>query len=346
MPSTQRLGQRQASSSSVAPTPLARAELAAGRRAGRPRRPSPTVATPAQRAAQRDARLGEQMAAHERIARTRQSHSPRSSGRETGGRLAEPSRRRTAASPGPRAVARQRARRRRRSRAPRRSRPAARAPCRRRPARRRARRPARRARPRNAASQRSSGSGSDSDSSAQAGSAPIAARSLRLTASAWWPIERGGAPGRKCRPSTSVSVAATSAGPGGTSSSAASSPTPSNTSRARATRGGNTARSGRIRRAARRRRLRRERLAACSADRSAARRAVEHGIDELVAVGGAEALGELDALVDHDAIRNVGAAAASSWIPISSTACSTGSSCATGRSTSSRARRRALARLR
>ena len=34
--------------------------------------------------------------------------------------------------------------------------------------------------------------------------------------------------------------------------------------------------------------------------------AVEHAVDELVAVGAAVGLGELDGLVDHDAVRDVG----------------------------------------
>src|SRR6185436_5784916 len=36
-----------------------------------------------------------------------------------------------------------------------------------------------------------------------------------------------------------------------------------------------------------------------------ARGGVQHGVDELVAVGGAEALGETHGFVDHDAIRDI-----------------------------------------
>ena len=67
-------------------------------------------------------------------------------------------------------------------------------------------------------------------SKAHAGSAPIAARSDKFTASDFHPRSPGAVPGRKCTPSTMVSVQATSRCPAGTSSNAASSPTPSTTS--------------------------------------------------------------------------------------------------------------------
>ena len=76
----------------------------------------------------------------------------------------------------------------------------------------------------NAASQASSTAGSASASVAQRGAAPIAARSERFTASALWPSARGSAPGRKCRPSTSMSVVTASSRPASGRSSAQSSP--------------------------------------------------------------------------------------------------------------------------
>ena len=72
--------------------------------------------------------------------------------------------------------------------------------------------------------------GSDSDSNAQAGSAPIAARSLRLTASAWWPSAAAGVPAQEM-PAFDQRVGGRHQRlPGGGSSNAASSPTPSSTS--------------------------------------------------------------------------------------------------------------------
>jgi len=68
--------------------------------------------------------------------------------------------------------------------------------------------------------------GSARASVAQRGVAPIAARSERLTASALWPSARGSAPGRKCRPSTSMSLVTARSRPASGRSSAQSSPTP------------------------------------------------------------------------------------------------------------------------
>jgi hypothetical protein len=78
-----------------------------------------------------------------------------------------------------------------------------------------------------ASSHASSTSGSVIASKNQRGSAPIAARSERLTASALCPRRRGSAPGRKCVPSQSVSVVRARTRPAGGRRSAQSSPTPS-----------------------------------------------------------------------------------------------------------------------
>src|SRR5687767_10764012 len=70
-------------------------------------------------------------------------------------------------------------------------------------------------------------SGRTSESSAARGDAPIAARSLRFTASALWPIASGGEKRRsKCTPSTRASVVITSSAPRSGSMTAASSPGP------------------------------------------------------------------------------------------------------------------------
>ena len=58
------------------------------------------------------------------------------------------------------------------------------------------------------------------------GVAPMAARSLRLTASALWPRAKGSTSAKKCRPSTSMSVLTASCMPGAGCSSAQSSPMP------------------------------------------------------------------------------------------------------------------------
>ena len=72
-----------------------------------------------------------------------------------------------------------------------------------------------------------SAGGSASDSSASRGAAPIAARSLRLTASARWPMASGGVNARsKCTPSTSASTLSTSSRFRSGSTTAASSPMP------------------------------------------------------------------------------------------------------------------------
>src|SRR6185437_2413247 len=81
----------------------------------------------------------------------------------------------------------------------------------------------------NPVSHRWSASGIVSASVAQAGVAPMAARSLKLTASARCPMERASVPCGKCRPATMVSTAATNSVSGGIASNAASSPMPSRT---------------------------------------------------------------------------------------------------------------------
>ena len=73
----------------------------------------------------------------------------------------------------------------------------------------------------------SSARGSASASVKASGSAPQAARSLRLTASALWPSRAGGTVERKWRPSTSMSHDTASCMPAPDCSSAQSSPTPS-----------------------------------------------------------------------------------------------------------------------
>ena len=65
---------------------------------------------------------------------------------------------------------------------------------------------------------------------AQAGSAPMAARSLRPTARDLWPRDSGSQSGRKWTPLARVSMLRASRWPGGTASRAQSSPTPSSTS--------------------------------------------------------------------------------------------------------------------
>ncbi len=81
-------------------------------------------------------------------------------------------------------------------------------------------------------SQAACASGSASASVKARGSAPMAARSDRLTASALWPSERGATSGKKCRPLTSMSVLMARWWPGRPSISAQSSPTPSTALRA------------------------------------------------------------------------------------------------------------------
>src|SRR5581483_6084497 len=149
----------------------------------------------------------------------------------------------------------------------------------------------------NSSSQRSSAAGSVRASSAQLGRAPIAARSLRLTARARWPMEAGGEPGRKCTPDTRVSMAATSSQFGGHTSSAASSPTPNRTSARLAPH------------------LRKNRSMSANSPRAIASvlvwperacSAVQYGIDELVPIRGTKAFGEADGLVDRDAPGHFG----------------------------------------
>src|SRR5579883_1973630 len=148
----------------------------------------------------------------------------------------------------------------------------------------------------NSESQASSARGRVSARRAHAGRAPIAARSLRLTASARCPTEAGGDPGGKCTPSTSVSTAATSSVPAGHSRIAASSPTPTRTS---------------VRLAPQPRKYRSMRSNSDSDTRSmlvgpkGARRPIQHRVDVFVAVGGAETLGQSHPLVDGDAVGHV-----------------------------------------
>src|SRR6478736_4862811 len=153
----------------------------------------------------------------------------------------------------------------------------------------------------NAASHAWSTLGTVSASIAQYGIAPIAAMSERFTASALWPRCSGSTSGKKCVPETIVSVETVRSMPLVTSTSAQSSPTPSTALTA-----------GRVK---------------CRAIRSNSgedlsvamlatpflrhfvgphrlRQLVEHAVHVLVAVGAAEALAELDRLVDGDAVRD------------------------------------------
>src|SRR6185437_10331617 len=148
----------------------------------------------------------------------------------------------------------------------------------------------------NSDNQDSSTCGSVSASRAHAGRAPIAARSLKLTASARCPIEAGGEPWGKCTPSTRVSTAATSSAPAGHSSNAASSPTPTWTS---------------ARFAPQPRKYRSMSSNSDSDTRSvlvgtqSARRPIQHRVDVFVAVGGAKAFRQGHRLVDGNAIGHV-----------------------------------------
>ncbi|MNN28445.1 hypothetical protein D3C81_1420160 [compost metagenome] len=81
--------------------------------------------------------------------------------------------------------------------------------------------------PASSASHAGSASGRASASVKARGSAPIAARSDRLTASALWPSARGATSAKKWRPLTSMSVLMARWWPGRPSISAQSSPTPS-----------------------------------------------------------------------------------------------------------------------
>src|SRR5258706_1367309 len=157
--------------------------------------------------------------------------------------------------------------------------------------------PKRRARVKNPfakpASHRSSAVGSASASVAQRGVAPIAAMSERFTASALWPSLRASAPARKCRPSMSRSVETASSMPAAGRSSAASSPTPSTALRA------GRAKYLRIRSNSESKRSDGLPDARDFLRAQLDRQFLEHAVDELVAVGAAEALAQLDRLVEH-----------------------------------------------
>src|SRR5690554_1078823 len=133
------------------------------------------------------------------------------------------------------------------------------------------------------------------------GVAPMAARSLAATARARWPSRKGSCCRGKWLPATRVSVDTASCSPAGRSSRAQSSPIP------RA-----TPSPGCAQRAAAKKR----RISSNSPTGSAfagpqlgaaqlGRQLVEHPVDELVAVGGAEGLGQLDALVDDHPVGHV-----------------------------------------
>src|SRR5262245_40733094 len=132
-------------------------------------------------------------------------------------------------------------------------------------------------------------------SSAQRGSAPMAARSDKLTASALWPRDSGSASGKKCRPASSMSVDTARVRPARALRSAQSSPTPSSAVRA-----------GRVKYF---RMI--SNSVTCLRTRALVRaqlgdELVEHAVYVLVPVRSAEFLCELDRLVDHDLVGNVG----------------------------------------
>src|SRR6267154_2452067 len=147
----------------------------------------------------------------------------------------------------------------------------------------------------NAAIHFSSASGSAIASVAQRGPAPIAARSERLTASALCPSFPGSASGKKWVPAISMSVDTASSIPGSGRTSAQSSPTPSTALGAA--------------------RVKYLRMMSNSEATSSGfpllrpqlrDELVEHAVHVLVTVGAAEVLGELDRLVDHHLIGDIG----------------------------------------
>ena len=155
----------------------------------------------------------------------------------------------------------------------------------------------------NCASQPGSACGSVSASSAQAGRAPMAARSLRLTASARCPRE----PGRPARGSARPRPACRS-------------PPPAPSGRRRQQR--RVVADAEAHVAARRAAAAEVAVDECEFSErhvrpaasvlvgpQLARGAIQHGVHELVAVGGAEALRERHRLVDDDAVRHIGARA-------------------------------------
>src|SRR6185503_10360162 len=164
--------------------------------------------------------------------------------------------------------------------------------------------PKRRARAKNPfekpASHRSLAAGSASASVAQRGAAPIAAMSERFTARDLWPSMRASAPARKCLSSSSKSVDTASSMPAPGRSSAASSPTPRTALRA------GLSKYFLIRSNSE------TKWSDCLPDARDFLRAqldrqlLEHAVDELVAVGAAEALAQLDRLVQHHLERRLG----------------------------------------
>src|SRR5258706_489125 len=155
----------------------------------------------------------------------------------------------------------------------------------------------------NAASQPWSTVGTVRASIAQYGIAPIAAMSERFTASALWPRFSGGTSGKKCVPDTMVSVETARSMPLVMSTRAQSSPTPSTALAA-----------GRVKWRAMRSNsgllsvialLSLSRLLRGLAGAQLPCQLVEDAVYVLVAVRPAEALAELDGLVDRDAERNI-----------------------------------------
>ena len=162
--------------------------------------------------------------------------------------------------------------------------------CRRRWRRRaRAQRPQTRA---NASTHAMSASGAVRETTQYLASAPIAARSERLTPSARAPTRSPDASSGKCRPATSVSVVTARSNPDGTATSAASSPGPSTTPSPPAL----PPRIATMRPISSNSSLRFLRP-------QVARDAVEDAVDVLVAGLGAEGLGEPDVLVDRHLVR-------------------------------------------
>src|SRR6185312_8151344 len=148
-------------------------------------------------------------------------------------------------------------------------------------------------------SQASSASGKVSAINTQAGVAPMAARSLRLQASARCPTASAGRSGGKCTRATGESVLTASSWPAGTFSSAASSPMPKATS-PRPCAGA----------------AKKRRMSANSSMRSARgafrlaqsdRGLVQHCVDVLVTILGAETLGQLHGFVQDHPVWHVDA---------------------------------------
>src|SRR5690625_4000023 len=160
-----------------------------------------------------------------------------------------------------------------------------------------------------ASHQAASGPGRVSASVHQAGAAPMAARSDRLTASAFQPMSAGGYAARKWTPSLSTSVVTTSSRPSPGRSTAASSPMPVTTSpRRRARRWMQAIRSNSMAGPGGGGPVLPSAAGGLHLDRAPlGGGAVEHPVDVGVAVLGAKALDGAQCLVDHHPVGHVDA---------------------------------------